>query len=142
MKTKHVQSVMTPFPYSIDAEAPLRQARQMMLEHDVRHLPVTRRGKLIGVLSDRDLKRALDPSLGLPPRNELFVENVAVHDAYVVETTTPLATVLMHMADEHIGSTLVVKDQKLVGIFTATDACRAFGEHLLADAAQPPPSVA
>jgi hypothetical protein len=31
---------------------------------------------LAGVLSDRDLKRALDPDLGLPPKDELFVRDV------------------------------------------------------------------
>lgn len=133
---------MTPFPYAIDADASLRQAREMMLEHDVRHLPVTRDGALVGVLSDRDLKRALDPSLGLLPRDELLVDDVMIHDPYVVETTAFLSEVLMEMADDHIGSTLVVKDQKLVGIFTATDACRAFAEHLQAESEEPPPSVA
>lgn len=125
-----VQSVMTAFPYSVDATAPLRLARQMMLEHDVRHLPVTRGSKLAGVLTDRDLKRALDPGLGLPPKNELCVDDVMVHDPYVVENTEPLDRVLLEMADAHIGSALVTRASKLVGIFTATDACRAFGEHL------------
>lgn len=142
MKPMHVQGVMTPFPYAIEADAPLRQARQMMLEHDVHHLPVTRDGTLAGVLSDRDLKRALDPSLGLSPRDELLVDDVMIHDPYVVETTTVLSEVLTAMADAHIGSTLVVKDEKLVGIFTATDACRAFAEHLRAESEEPPPSVA
>jgi len=129
-KIATVQTVMTPFPHAVDADAPLRQARQMMLEHDVRHLPVKRGPKLVGVLSDRDLKRALDPALGLPPGSELFVEDAMVHDPYVVETTERLDNVLYEMADSHIGSALVVKGAKLVGIFTATDACRAFGEHL------------
>ncbi len=48
----------------------------------------------------------------------------------------------MEMADDHIGSTPVVKDRKLVGIFTATDACRSFAEHLRAESEELPPSVA
>jgi len=129
-KIPSIQTVMTPFPYSVDADAPLRMARQMMIQHEVRHLPVTRAGRLDGVLTDRDLKRALDPSLGLPPKNELLVDDAMVHDAYVVETTESLDRVLLEMADSHIGSALVVKGAKLVGIFTATDACREFGQHL------------
>jgi len=101
-----------------------------MNEHEIRHLPVARKGQLVGVLTDRDLKRALDPSLGLPPKNELFVEDVMVHGAYVVETTTPLEQVLLEMADRHIGCALVMREDRLAGIFTTTDACRAFGEHL------------
>jgi CBS domain-containing protein len=121
---------MTPFPWAVEADAPLRLARERMVEHGIRHLPVARRGELVGVLTDRDLKRALDPSLGLPPKNELFVEDVMVHEAYVVETTVPLEQVLQEMADRHIGCALVTREGKLSGIFTSTDACRAFAAHL------------
>lgn len=129
-KIPTVQSVMTPFPYSIDAGASLREARHMMQSHEVRHLPVVARKKLAGVITDRDLKRALDPSLGLSPKDELFVEDVMVHEPYVVETTERLDGVLEEMATEVIGCALVVREKKLVGIFTTTDACRAFADHL------------
>jgi len=129
-KIPTVQSVMTPFPYAISADAPLRAARQMMLEHQVRHLPVKRGDKLVGVLTDRDLKRSLDPALGISPRNELLVDDVMVHDPYVVETSEPLDNALDEMAEAHIGSVIVVRKKKLVGIFTANDACRAFCDHL------------
>ena len=69
-----VQAVMTPFPYSVGPDAPLRAAREMMRSHEVRHLPVLGEGRLLGVITDRDIKRALDPSLGLPPKDELFVD--------------------------------------------------------------------
>jgi acetoin utilization protein AcuB len=129
---------MTPFPHAVDADAPLRLARHRMHEHEIRHLPVARGGELVGVLTDRDLKRALDPSLGLPPKNELFVEDVMVRDAYVVETKTPLEEVLLEMAKRHIGCTLVTRGGNLAGIFTATDACRVFGEHLRNERGGPP----
>jgi acetoin utilization protein AcuB len=132
-KIPTLQSVMTPFPYAVDADAPLRAARQMMHEHEVRHLPVKRDNKLVGVLSDRDLKRALDPGLGLPPGDELFVDDVMVHHPFVAETTERLDRALDEMAEAHIGSVLVVKSAKLVGIFTANDACRAFCKYLRAD---------
>ena len=54
-----VQSVMTPFPFSLDQGASLREAQQMMRSHEVRHLPVVAGSQLTGVLTDRDLKRAL-----------------------------------------------------------------------------------
>ena len=129
-KIPTVQSVMTPFPYSIEAGASLREGRHMMQSHDVRHLPVVRHRKLVGILSDRDLKRALDPSLGLPPKDELFVDDVMIHDPYVVETTERLDNVLDEMAEELIGCALIVREGKLVGIFTTTDACREFANHL------------
>lgn len=121
---------MTPFPHCVDIGDSLRLARAMMVNHEVRHLPVKEDGKLVGVLTDRDLKRALDPELGLPPEDELFVRDVFVPDPYVVDANEPLDRVLEHMASHHIGSALVTSNGRLAGIFTTTDACRAFCEHL------------
>jgi acetoin utilization protein AcuB len=126
----HVRLVMTPFPHSVKSGDPLLRARALMAEYEVRHLPVTENDQLVGVLTDRDLKRALDPDLGLPPKEELFVRDVFVRDAYVVEGDEPLDQVLEHMATTHIGSALVTRDGLLVGILTATDACRLFCDHL------------
>ena len=123
-------SVMTPFPYVVEVDDSLRLARELMVRHEVRHLPVKKDGVLVGVLTDRDLKRALDPDLGLPPKDELFVRDVFEPKAYVVDGSEPLDRVLEHMAAEHIGSALVTKHGHLVGIFTATDACRVFCRHL------------
>jgi acetoin utilization protein AcuB len=123
-------SVMTPFPYWVDVDESVRRARGLMVEHRIRHLPVMRGRALVGVLTDRDLKRALDPALGLPPADELFVRDVYVADPYVVDSMTPLDVVLDHMAAHHLGSALVTSHGRLAGIFTATDACRLYSDHL------------
>jgi len=123
-------SVMTPFPFSVEPADSLRHARELMAQHEVRHLPVVRNHELIGILTDRDIKRALDPDLGLPAKDELFVRDVYVPEPYVVDSAVPLDVVLEHMAQHHIGSALVTKHGRLVGIFTAMDACRAYCEHL------------
>lgn len=127
-----VRSVMTPFPYTVDVGAPLDDAETMMRDHGVHHLPVTREGRLVGLLSDRDLRRALDPSQGLPPGDTLTVADAALFDPYVVGMTAPLDDVLQEMAERRIGSVLIVKDEKLAGIFTATDACRVLADQLRA----------
>jgi len=125
-----MKSVMTPFPYAVEVDRPISDAKALMAAHDIRHLPVTEHGKLVGVISERDIRRALDPAFGLPPETELQVSNVFVPDAYVVEITEPLDSVLSVMAVRHLGSALVVKGEKLAGIFTVTDACRHFSEFL------------
>ena len=102
----------------------------VMVEHDVHHLPVQDQGTLVGILTDRDLKRALDPDLRLPPKEELFVDDIYEPEPYVVDGREPLDSVLDYMATHHIGSALVAKNEKLVGIVTTTDACRLFCEHL------------
>jgi CBS domain-containing protein len=123
-------SVMTPFPFYVEPGDSVRRAREVMVQHEVRHLPVLEHHQLVGILTDRDIKRALDPDLGLPSRDELFVRDVYVPQPYVVDSGAPLDGVLEHMAARHLGSALVTKHGRLVGIFTAVDACRTYCEHL------------
>ena len=98
--------------------------------HRVRHLPVKDQNVLVGVLTDRDIKRALDPDLGLPGKDELFVRDIFVSDAYVVDAGESLDNVLDGMSSRHVGSALVTMHGRLAGIFTVTDACRVFCKHL------------
>jgi CBS domain-containing protein len=123
-------SVMTPFPFYVEPEDSLRRARELMVEHEVRHLPVLRAHRVVGIVTDRDLKRALDPELGLPSRDELFVRDVYVPDPYTVDVGVSLDVVLEEMADRHVGSALVTKQGRLAGIFTSMDACRLHCAHL------------
>jgi acetoin utilization protein AcuB len=127
-----IGSVMTPFPHVVQVSDSLLLARAMMVEHEVRHLPVKDGHRLVGVLTDRDLKRVLDPELGLPPKDELFVRDALVTEAYLVESHAPLDEVLEHLVAHHIGSVLVTKSGRLAGIFTASDACRVLCAHLRA----------
>jgi acetoin utilization protein AcuB len=125
-----LKNVMTPFPYSIDADAPVDEALRFMREHRIRHLPVIDAGKLAGLVSDRDIKLMLGPDFAYPSARELKVRDVLVADSYIVELATPLLEVLAHMAEHRLGSAVVTRHGKLAGVFTTTDACRAFAEHL------------
>ena len=125
-----LEEVMTPFPHSVDAEAPIDEAVEFMRKHKIRHLPVTAKGTLTSVVSDRDINLVLGPDFAYPNSRELKVRDAMVKDCYIVDLATPLAAVLRHMASERIGSTLVTRRGKLAGVFTATDACRAFAAYL------------
>ncbi len=125
-----MDAVMTPLPYSVALDARITEAREVMAENDIRHLPVTDGGELVGVITERDIALVLDPELDVPFHEELRVRTVCVRNAYVVEPQTPLATVLSEMARRRIGSALVALHGQLLGIFTVTDACRLFAEHL------------
>jgi acetoin utilization protein AcuB len=133
-----IGSVMTPFPHVVQVDDSLPVATALMVEHAVRHLPVKEGNRLVGLLTDRDLKRAVDPELGLPPREELFVRDVFIPEPYVVDAATPLDEVLEQLASQHIGSALVTKKERLVGIFTAMDACRIYCAHLRSLFPSPP----
>lgn len=122
--------LMTPFPYSVDAQATVAEAVEFLRAHKIRHLPVTEGGSFVGVVTDRDIKLMLGPDFAYPDARELKVRDVMVEDPYVVDVDTPLHTVLRDMAEQRIGSTIVTRDGKLIGIFTSTDACRAFAEYL------------
>jgi acetoin utilization protein AcuB len=121
---------MTPFPYSIDAGSSLEAALSMMADHDIRHLPVREGGAIVGIVSDRDIRQALNPSLAPPTGSGLTVKHVMLADPYIVDLHAPLDNVLLNLAGRHIDCALVVKEGRLAGVFTTTDACRVFGEHL------------
>ena len=129
-KIPSLKSVMTPFPWFIHIEDRLGRAAEVMAERDIRHLPVTQDGRLVGVLAERDLQLVMGSVASPEQRAGLTVRDACVLDAYVVETSEPLDRVLLTMARRHIGSALVVKNGKLAGIFTVTDACRCFAEFL------------
>lgn len=127
-RNPQVIAYMTPFPHSIDIDAPLAQAREMMRKGDFRHLPVTSGGAIVGIVTDRDIKLLLGPDFGNPDERELKVYDAYIDKPCVVPASTSLATIARTMAQHHIGSVIVTKNDKLVGIFTVTDACRALAE--------------
>jgi len=124
-RSPQILAFMTPFPFSIDIEAPLAEAHAFLRSRQIRHLPVTREGALAGVLTDRDIKLALGPDLGFTPERELRVADVYQPECYVVDAADHLEDVAATMAERHVGSALVTRAGKLVGIFTTTDAGRA-----------------
>ena len=124
-----IKTVMTPFPYFIETEAPLEQAREMMSSHRIRHLPVVEEGVPVGIISHRELVRAHDQERG-DSESAQRVADLPREDALVVDLSAPLDRVLKEMANRRLGAALVVKDERLAGIFTLTDACRCFAESL------------
>ena len=126
MSSKTVRDYMSTKIHSIRAGETAHVADSLMEKHGVRHLPVLDGGKLVGVISDRDIKSAV--AGGGDPR-KLIIENICAPLPYVATASTPLAAVAKEMAAQHIGSTVIVDDdEKAVGIFTASDALRALSE--------------
>ena len=119
-----IQKYMTCDPQSIDAGKTLEDADKTMKNLKVRHLPVMKEGKLFGIISDRDLKMAS----GIVGSNPTLVRvaDICHEEPYQVSPDHKLHEVLDEMASHHYGSALVVQNEKLVGIFTTIDACRAF----------------
>lgn len=122
-----IQKLMTTLPHTIGKDIPLNIAANLMREHRIRHLPVQEVGKLVGVLTDRDVKLATafaDPK-------SMKVEDVMTPDPYVARPEAPLNKVVLEMAEHKYGCAIVQQDNgKVVGIFTAIDALRAFSDTL------------
>lgn len=128
MNNKTVGSFMTAAPHTVGPEQNLKTARELMLKHAIRHLPVRDGGRITGILSDRDIDFALRVD-GTSPE-KLLVKDAATADVFTVDSNTKLKEVASRMASDRIGCALVEEHGKLVGIFTAVDACRVLAETL------------
>lgn len=123
-----VQKYMTKVPKSIGFDRPLSHAMEVMRDLRIRHLPVLKGGKLVGILTDRDIKlvtsfEKVDPA-------KMTVDEACTFDPYLTSPTSPLNEVVAHMADKKYGCAIVVDNDKLVGILTEVDVCRALAELL------------
>lgn len=136
-KLPTLKTAMTPFPYSVDLGASFDEASQLMGHHNVRHLPVTDNHNVVGVITDRDMTSAMHVRSKSGDAGVLNVKDLYIADPYVVSVDEPLDNVLLTMAERHIGSAIVTKAGKLVGMFTSLDVCRSFGEYLRAHAPRP-----
>ncbi len=103
----------------------------MMQAHGVRHLPVTSSHQLTGLLDINDIDSDIENLEGHTDAGRVTVEEVlAERGYYSVDLDQPLHAVLHEMSQQHLSAAMVTTHGRLAGIFTATDACRAFAEHL------------
>jgi len=124
-KNSTVRGAMSPTPHTIGSEQTLATAHALMRQHGVRHLPVLHGGKLLGIVSQRDLffvesLKDVDPE-------RVTVEEAMTQEPYVVDAETPLPEVVRTMAQSRYGAALVTEKSKVVGIFTAVDALHLLG---------------
>ncbi len=101
---------------TIDGDETLEKAARLMLEHGVRHLPVVDEGRLVGVLSERDLLSFRGyGGLQAPVSTAMTKEPV---------TATPeesIAEVAKRMAARKLGCLPIVENERILGIITTTD---------------------
>lgn len=126
--THVVDDFMTRSVHTIGAQSPLTEAHRIMNEHAIRHLPVLEGGKLMGVVSMRDL-HLIETLKGVDPK-EVAVEEAMAQEAYTVPPGTALLEVARTMAMHKYGSAVIARDGKVEGIFTTIDALKALEEIL------------
>ena len=123
-----IHTVMTPSPVTVAPEDPLTVARQLMLVHGVRHLPVCEGEEVVGIISQRDvyfIEGHRDEA-----REPLRVADAMSAFPYVVPPGAPLEEVVAELADAKYGCAAVVVGHRVVGVFTATDAMRVLADVL------------
>jgi acetoin utilization protein AcuB len=117
---------MTTPVITIDEQDSIADAVSIMRERRIRHLPVTRHGALVGVVSERDIFLLLSLS-GLNAEDER-VEEAMTEMPFTVEPDEPVASVAREMALGKFGSAVVVDEGRIVGIVTTVDLMRGLAE--------------
>lgn len=122
-----IEKYMTAMPHTINPSMPIKTAIELMRENHFRHLPVQSAGKLVGVLTDRDIKLAGC----FQDQEKLTVDDIMTPSPYTITPQASLDEVVFEMAEHKYGCAVVQQENgKVVGIFTATDGLRVLGEIL------------
>ncbi len=131
-----VGKIMTKNALVLSRSDSVHKAFLLLKDNKIRHLPVVERKKVVGIVTDRDIRHFIVPRKD--PRTkgkfnyqlrELTVEEVMTPDPITVTPDTNIERVARLMLEHKIGGIPVVDEkQMLVGIVTEEDALRVFVE--------------
>jgi CBS domain-containing protein len=137
-----VLDIMTMRPITVGFDTPVVDAQQIMAKERIRHLLVTEGGRLLGIVTDRDIRLNLPSpatSLSVWEINfliaRLTVESVMTKTVISVEPDRDVAEAARIMLDHKIGALPVTDGGTVIGIVTETDMLRAFAK--MVSAAEP-----
>ncbi|RIH82485.1 Inosine-5'-monophosphate dehydrogenase [Calidithermus terrae] len=132
-KTTSVRQWMTADPVTVTPETTVPDAALIMRQGGFRRLPVMEDGKLVGIVTDRDLKEAMPSdatSLSIWEINYLVaklpVREVMSYPVISIDESATLEQAAKTMLENKLGGLPVVSGEKLVGIVTVSDVLRAF----------------
>jgi acetoin utilization protein AcuB len=128
-----VSELMTAPPIAARSDTPMLEARQIMVDKRIRHLLVTEGSKLLGIVTDRDIRLNLPSpatSLSVWEINYLLarmtIDSVMTRAVVTVDPRRDVRSAAQLMLDHKIGALPVVDGGTLIGIITETDLVRAF----------------
>lgn len=128
-----VSEIMTPNPESADVTESIRSVLMKLIELDVRHIPIVEEGELVGMISDRDLRTYLLPSVSeletannADARFDRPISSVMQGDVLSVNLETEVGEVIDLMIDQRIGALPVIDaiNGTLMGIVSYIDVLR------------------
>jgi acetoin utilization protein AcuB len=123
---------MTSSVVTMSPDSTLAEAIAVVRTRRIRHLPVVQHGRLVGIVTDRDLRLASPPpwaagDAGLVQAlQERTVADVMTTSVITVEADTPLEEAARQMWSHRIGCLPVTRGSELVGMLTQTDLMTAF----------------
>jgi acetoin utilization protein AcuB len=132
-----VRSRMTADVLTVAPTTTLGEALRITREHGIRHLPVVENSRLVGLLSDRDLRLAAPPAwasdtdyatLRATFAEKKIADVMTAHAIISTTEITPIEDAARLMYEHRIGCLPVMRGNDLVGILTETDVMRAFVE--------------
>ena len=113
---------------SVTPDTPINDALAMFRREHIRRAPVMENGKLVGIVSERDLLYATPSSVTTLSVWEMHyliskvtVKDVMAKEVITVDQDTPIEEAARIMADKKIGGVPVVSGANVVGIITETD---------------------
>lgn len=120
---------------TVGVDMPIMEALNLMKREKIRRTPVVKKGKLVGIISDKDLLNASPSdatSLSVWEINYLLsqitVNEVMTRDVLTVTESTPIEEAARIMADNKIGGIPVMEEDQVVGLITETDLFKIFLE--------------
>ncbi|OFZ31391.1 MAG: histidine kinase [Bdellovibrionales bacterium RIFCSPHIGHO2_01_FULL_40_29] len=122
-----VEEFTTPNPVTAVENTALDDLENLMTVHGVRHIPITRDGLIVGIVSDRDLRVA--GALSMREKMLVLAKDIMVSNPVTVNSGASLDDVAFQMSKNKIGSVIVNDESdEFFGIFTSTDALNALIE--------------
>jgi acetoin utilization protein AcuB len=123
-----VSQWMTKSVLTVKPQDTLRHARELMAKHRINQLPVVVNDKLVGIVTDRDIRDAYPSSLRLFRGRDIdefgesyTVEEVMTYNVIAISPQTSIREAAQRMRKQRFGALPVVEGNKLVGIITRSD---------------------
>lgn len=129
-----VRDFMTMDPVVIEQCKSVSEAKRLLDLHYFRHLPIVSDGKIVGILSDRDVHRSLAVAesvktiCGVDADGELQIAEIMTANPICLHPDDPLKHAAKIMVDRKIGCLPVCDEDRLLGIITETDILKVFVE--------------